>query len=125
MRKNNHLNLLNRLLEQHLIEEETILSQHTKRKTQRAVRVVEGYNPDDILALLEKKLKQYDVYAYLLEEHHRNVFLKELEDMGFSKSSIDGLVKKVSLKNMMQKLNEILLQIVSLKRRKRTLTCSK
>ena len=32
MRKNNHLNILNRLLEQHLIEEETILSQHTKRK---------------------------------------------------------------------------------------------
>ena len=92
--KNNHLNILNRLLEQHLIEEETILSQHTKRKTQRAVRVVEGYNPDDILALLEKKLKQYDVYAYLLEEHHRNVFLKELEEMGFSKSSIEGLVKK-------------------------------
>ena len=42
--------------------------------------------------------------------------------MGFSKSSIDGLVKKVSLKNMMLKLNEILLQIVSLKRRKRMLT---
>ena len=32
MRKNNHLNILNRLLEQHLIEEETILSQHTKEK---------------------------------------------------------------------------------------------
>ena len=73
MRKNNHLNLLNRLLEQHLIEEDNIISTY-KRKTQRAVRVVEGYNPDDILALLEKKLKQYDVYAYLLEEHHRNVF---------------------------------------------------
>ena len=28
--------------------------------------------------------------------------------MGFSKSSIEGLVKKVSLKNMMLKLNEIL-----------------
>lgn len=34
------------------------------------------------------------MYAYLLEEHHRNVFLKELEEMGFSKSSIEGLVKK-------------------------------
>ena len=45
--------------------------------------------------------------------------------MGFSKSSIDGLVKKVSLKNMMLKLNEILLQIVSLKRRKRMLTLIK
>ena len=58
------------------------------------------------------------MYAYLLEEHHRNVFLKELEEMGFSKSSIEGLVKKVSLKNMMLKLNEILLQIVSLKKKK-------
>ena len=38
--------------------------------------------------------------------------------MGFSKSSIEGLVKKVSLKNMMLKLNEILLQIVSLKKKK-------
>ena len=62
------------------------------------------------------------MYAYLLEEHHRNVFLKELEEMGFSKSSIEGLVKKVSLKNMMLKLNEILLQIVSLKKEKRMLT---
>ena len=32
MRKNNHLNILNRLLEQHLIEEETILS-HIKENT--------------------------------------------------------------------------------------------
>ena len=49
MRKNNHLNILNRLLEQHLIEEENHIISTYKRKTQRAVRVVEGYNPDDIL----------------------------------------------------------------------------
>ena len=30
-----------------------------------------------------KKFKQYDVYAYLLDERHKTVFLKDMEEMGF------------------------------------------
>lgn len=51
-------------------------------------------NPDEVLNHLEKSIKQYDLYAYLLDERHRDVFLKEIEEMGFSKSSLDTLIKK-------------------------------
>ena len=51
-------------------------------------------NPDEVLNHLEKAIKQYDLYAYLLDERHRDVFLKEIEEMGFSKSSLDTLIKK-------------------------------
>ncbi|MGT9231317.1 DEAD/DEAH box helicase family protein, partial [Enterococcus faecalis] len=49
---------------------------------------------DEILNKLEKSIKQYDLYAYLLDERHRDVFIKELDEMGFSKSSLDTLIKK-------------------------------
>ena len=48
--------------------------------------------------LLEKYAKQYDLYAFLLEESHRTVFLKEIEEMGFSKSSLDALIKRICRK---------------------------
>ncbi|GGG86605.1 primosomal protein N' [Staphylococcus pragensis] len=92
--KNNHLPVLNDLLKAGSVQEVTLLSQNTKKKMQRAVRILDDYHPDEILALLEKSMKQYDVYAFLLDEQHKTVFLKDLEEMGFSKSSIDSLVKK-------------------------------
>ena len=85
---------MNDLLKQDIIKETTILSQNIKKKTQRAVKVTEIGNPDEILNHLEKAIKQYDLYAYLLDERHRDVFLKEIEEMGFSKSSLDTLIKK-------------------------------
>ncbi|MDT0736875.1 primosomal protein N' [Staphylococcus haemolyticus] len=92
--KNDHLPILNKLLKAGTVKEVTLLSQNIKKKTQKAVRIIDGYHPDEVLAKLEKKIKQYDVYAYLLDERHKTVFLKDMEEMGFSKSSIDGLVKK-------------------------------
>ena len=71
------------LMKENLVQEVTILSQNIKKKTQRAVAVIEDYNGDDVLSLLEKYAKQYDLYAFLLEESHRTVFLKEIEEMGF------------------------------------------
>ena len=50
----------------------TILSQNIKK--QRAVKVTEIGNPDEVLNHLEKAIKQYDLYAYLLDERHRDVF---------------------------------------------------
>lgn len=77
-----------------IVEEKTILTQNITKKTKRAVRVIEGYHPDEVLAKLEKVIKQYDLYAYLSEEQHKTIFLTDIEDMGFSKSSLDGLIKK-------------------------------
>ena len=85
---------MNGLLKHDIIKEITILSQNIKKKTQRAVKVTEIGNPDEVLNHLEKAIKQYDLYAYLLDERHRDVFLKEIEEMGFSKSSLDTLIKK-------------------------------
>ena len=80
-------------------------------------------NGDEVLAKLEKYTKQYDLYAFLLEESHRTVFLKEINDMGFSHSSLDSLIKKVILKNIPPRFSEILMQIVYLnKNKKRILT---
>ena len=92
--KNDDLEALNGLLKHDIIKEITILSQNIKKKTQRAVKVTEIGNPDEVLNHLEKAIKQYDLYAYLLDERHRDVFLKEIEEMGFSKSSLDTLIKK-------------------------------
>ena len=92
--QNNDLEEMLTLLNQGLIEEVTILSQNTKKKTQKAVGVVNTLNGDEVLAKLEKYTKQYDLYAFLLEESHRTVFLKEINDMGFSHSSLDSLIKK-------------------------------
>lgn len=96
--KNDDLEALNGLLKHDIIKEITILSQNIKKKTQRAVKVTEIGNPDEVLNHLEKAIKQYDLYAYLLDERHRDVFLKEIEEMGFSKSSLDTLIKKGYLK---------------------------
>ena len=51
------------LMKENLVQEVTILSQNIK-KTQRAVAVIEDYNGDDVLSLLEKYAKQYDLYAF-------------------------------------------------------------
>ncbi|TBW68265.1 primosomal protein N', partial [Staphylococcus capitis] len=69
-------------------------SQKLKKKTQRAVKIIQGYHPDEVLAKMEKYIKQYDLYAYLLDEQQHIVFLKEINDMGFSNSSLDALIKK-------------------------------
>lgn len=92
--KNNDIASLMSLLQAGIIEEKTILSQNVTKKTKRAVRIIDGFNPDEVLAKLEKIIKQYDLYAFLSEEQHKTIFLSDIEDMGFSKSSLDGLVKK-------------------------------
>ncbi|MBO0927423.1 primosomal protein N' [Staphylococcus sp. 30400_3112M30941] len=92
--KNNDIASLMSLLQAGIIEEKTILSQNVTKKTKRAVRIIDGFNPDEVLAKLEKVIKQYDLYAFLTEEQHKTIFLSDIEDMGFSKSSLDGLVKK-------------------------------
>lgn len=92
--KNNDIASLMSLLQAGIIEEKTILSQNVTKKTKRAVRIIDGFNPDEVLAKLEKYIKQYDLYAFLSEEQHKTIFLSDIEDIGFSKSSLDGLVKK-------------------------------
>ncbi|MBE5663160.1 primosomal protein N' [Staphylococcus sp. SS60] len=92
--KNNDIATLMSLLQSGIIEEKTILSQNVTKKTKRAVRIIDGFNTDEVLAKLEKVIKQYDLYAFLTEEQHKTIFLSDIEDMGFSKSSLDGLVKK-------------------------------
>lgn len=92
--KNNDIASLMSLLQAGIIEEKTILSQNVTKKTKRAVRIIDGFNPDEVLAKLEKFIKQYDLYAFLSEEQHKTIFLSDIEDIGFSKSSLDGLVKK-------------------------------
>ncbi|AMG60904.1 primosomal protein N' [Staphylococcus lugdunensis] len=92
--KNNDLAELVQLLNNGDIREVTLLSQKLKKKTQRAVKIIQGYHPDEVLAKLEKYIKQYDLYAYLLDEQQHIVFLKEINDMRFSNSSLDALIKK-------------------------------
>lgn len=92
--KNNDIASLMSLLQAGIIEEKTILSQNVTKKTKRAVRIIDGFNPNEVLAKLEKYIKQYDLYAFLSEEQHKTIFLSDIEDIGFSKSSLDGLVKK-------------------------------
>lgn len=112
--KNNDIASLMSLLQAGIIEEKTILSQNVTKKTKRAVRIIDGFNPDEVLAKLEKIIKQYDLYAFLSEEQHKTIFLSDIEDMGFSKSSLDGLVKKDMWKSMTLSLKEIHLKIVFL-----------
>ena len=76
-------------------------------------------NGDEVLAKLEKYTKQYDLYAFLLEESHRTVFLKEINDMGFSHSSLDSLIKKGYIEKYTAEVLEILMQIVYLNKNKR------
>ncbi len=39
-----------KLLKDDIVEEKTILTQNITKKTKRAVRVIEGYHPDEVLA---------------------------------------------------------------------------
>lgn len=82
------------LLKQGIVSEVTLLSQNVSKKKQRAVSIIDGFDYDSILGSLEKSKKQYELYAYLLDERHHTVLLKDLEEMGFSKSSIDTLMRK-------------------------------
>ncbi|MDW8564771.1 primosomal protein N' [Staphylococcus shinii] len=82
------------LLKQGIVSEMTLLSQNVNKKKQRAVSIIEGFDYDSVLGSLEKSKKQYELYAYLLDERHHTVLLKDLEEMGFSKSSIDTLMRK-------------------------------
>lgn len=82
------------LLKKGIVSEMTLLSQNVSKKKQRAVSIIEGFDYESVLDSLEKSKKQYELYAYLLDERHHTVLLKDLEDMGFSKSSIDTLMRK-------------------------------
>ena len=92
--KNGDLKALSDLLREGAVEEQTLLSQSVGKKTQRAVRIADESAIDSVLAELESKEKQYDLYAYLSDERHRDVSLKELQEMDFSISSINTLTRK-------------------------------
>lgn len=91
---NDDLSQIVPLLKQGTVSEVTLLSQNVKKKKQRAIRIVENFNYDSVLGSIEKSQKQYELYAYLLDEQHHTVLLKDLEAMGYSKSSVDTLVRK-------------------------------
>ncbi|NBK46823.1 primosomal protein N' [Staphylococcus delphini] len=81
-------------LKEGYIEAVTILSQHTTKKKRRAVRVVSTEMAEAYLETAQKKQKQYEVLAFLLDERHRDVLLQELLDMAFSTSAINTLEKQ-------------------------------
>ena len=91
---NDDLTILSSLLKKGDVAEVTLLSQNVSKKKQRAVKIIEGFDYDEVLGSLEKSKKQYDLYAYLIDEHHHTILLKQLEEMNFSKSSIDTLMRK-------------------------------
>lgn len=92
--QNDDLTQIAPLLKQGIVSEVNLLSQNVNKKKQRAICVVEGFNYDSVLNSLEKSKKQYELYAFLLDEQHRIVLLKEIEAMGYSKSSVDTLIRK-------------------------------
>ncbi|WP_270914891.1 primosomal protein N' [Staphylococcus saprophyticus] len=92
--QNDDLTQIAPLLKQSIVSEVTLLSQNVNKKKQRAICVVEGFNYDSVLNSLEKSKKQYELYAFLLDEQHRIVLLKDIEAMGYSKSSVDTLIRK-------------------------------
>ena len=79
-----------------VIQEHTELSQSLKKKKQKALRIVEDIDIDHVLNTLEKSKKQYELYAYLADERQHIVLLRDIEAMGFSKSSVDTLVMFVA-----------------------------
>ncbi|RIP33575.1 primosomal protein N' [Staphylococcus gallinarum] len=91
---NGDLDELLPLLSKGVIREHTELSQSLKKKKQKAVRIVEALDIDHVLNALEKSKKQYELYAYLADERQHTIFLRDIESMGFSKSSVDTLVRK-------------------------------
>ncbi|PTH73974.1 primosomal protein N' [Staphylococcus agnetis] len=80
-------------LENGHIYEETILQQATAKKTQKAVKVCDVARAEARLETLNKQPKQYELLAFLLDESHRDIYLQELLEIGFSNSSINTLVK--------------------------------
>ncbi|MDW4130924.1 primosomal protein N' [Staphylococcus saprophyticus] len=94
VQQNDDLTQIAPLLKQGIVSEVTLLSQNVNKKKQRAICVVEGFNYDSVLNSLEKSKKQYELYAFLLDEQHRIVLLKDIEAMGYSKSSVDTLIRK-------------------------------
>ncbi|MBN6202718.1 primosomal protein N' [Staphylococcus saprophyticus] len=92
--QNDDLTQIAPLLKQGIVSEVTLLSQSVNKKKQRAICVVEGFNYDSVLNSLEKSKKQFELYAFLLDEQHRIVLLKDIEAMGYSKSSVDTLIRK-------------------------------
>ena len=54
--QNGDLDRLVPLMEEDAVREVTLLSQNTKKKTQRAIRISPEHNPDDVLAMLENIL---------------------------------------------------------------------
>lgn len=92
--QNDDLTQIAPLLKQGIVSEVTLLSQNVNKKKQRAICVVEEFNYDSVLNSLEKSKKQYELYAFLLDEQHRIVLLKDIEAMGYSKSSVDTLIRK-------------------------------
>lgn len=92
--QNDDLTQIAPLLKQGIVSEVTLLSQNVNKKKQRAICVVEGFNYDSVINSLEKSKKQYELYAFLLDEQHRIVLLKDIEAMGYSKSSVDTLIRK-------------------------------
>lgn len=92
--QNDDLTQIAPLLKQGIVSEVTLLLQNVNKKKQRAICVVEGFNYDSVLNSLEKSKKQYELYAFLLDEQHRIVLLKDIEAMGYSKSSVDTLIRK-------------------------------
>ncbi|ASE59599.1 primosomal protein N' [Staphylococcus saprophyticus] len=92
--QNDDLTQIAPLLKQGIVSEVTLLSQNVNKKKQRAICVFEGFNYDSVLNSLEKSKKQYELYAFLLDEQHRIVLLKDIEAMGYSKSSVDTLIRK-------------------------------
>lgn len=92
--QNDDLTQIAPLLKQGIVSEVTLLSQNVNKKKQSAICVVEGFNYDSVLNSLEKSKKQYELYAFLLDEQHRIVLLKDIEAMGYSKSSVDTLIRK-------------------------------
>ncbi|PTL17426.1 primosomal protein N' [Staphylococcus gallinarum] len=91
---NGDLDKLLPLLRKGVIQEYTELSQSLKKKKQKALRIVEDIDIDHVLNTLEKSKKQYELYAYLADERQHIVLLRDIEAMGFSKSSVDTLVRK-------------------------------
>ncbi|MGV3274287.1 primosomal protein N' [Staphylococcus sp. 11261D007BR] len=91
--KENNVEAMSFYLSTGAIKEVTRLQQRTKKRTQKAVRICSDVNPDELLGRLENKPKQYELICFLLDEQHRDVFLKELHDMSFSPSSIKTLEK--------------------------------
>ena len=89
--KNNDLHTIKPLLKQGVLKARTILTNKKEKKTQRAVRITDTFDLDDVLARLERYPKQYEVLAYLADERHRDVFLKDIDDIGLSKSSLKTL----------------------------------